>query len=159
MPPKAKLDDIDVSLVRALQRDARTNFADIAREVSVSVDTISKRFKRLGKSGVARGTTLLLNPKSFGYDCVASFAIRVNYPHAEEVVDFVKKTPEVVFCTPSMGRHNIFAIAVLKNVGKLGQVKESIKGHPMVREVSASIWVDEILLCPENFEFEQLKKK
>lgn len=159
MPVKARIDEIDVSLIRALQRDARTNFANVAKDCGVSVDTVSKRFKRMKKAGIARGTTVLLNPKSFGYDCVASFAIRVDYPHVEEVVNFVEKTPEVVFCTPSMGRHNIFAIAVLKNVGRLGQVKESIKGHPMVREVSASIWVDEILLCPENFEFEQLKKK
>jgi len=159
MPAKVRLDEIDVRLIRALQRDARTNFADIAKDCGVSVDTVSKRFKRMKKGGIARGTTVLLNPKSFGYDCVASFAIRVDYPHVEEVVDFVEKTPEVVFCTLSMGRHNIFAIAVLKNVGRLGQVKESIKGHPMVREVSASIWVDEILLCPENFEFEHLKKK
>jgi Lrp/AsnC family transcriptional regulator for asnA, asnC and gidA len=159
MPSKVKIDEIDVSIIRALQKDARTNFAEIAKDCGVSVDTISKRFKRMMRAGVARGTTILLNPKSFGYDCVASFGIRVDYPHVEEVVNFVEKITEVVFCTPSMGTHNIFAIAVLKNVGRLGQVKESIKGHPMVREVTASIWVDEILLCPENFEFEHLKKK
>jgi len=159
MPSRVKIDEIDVSIIRALQRDARTNFADIAKHCSVSVDTISKRFKKMKRTGVAKGTTVLLNPKSFGYDCVASFGIRVDYPHVEEVIDFIKKIPEVVFCTTSMGRHNIFAIGVLKNVGRLGQVKESIKGHPMVREVAASIWVDEILLCPENFEFEHLKKK
>lgn len=159
MRVNVKLDEIDVSIIRALQKDARTNFTDIAKNCGMSVDTISKRFKRMRKTGVARGTTLLLNPKSFGYDCVASFGIRVDYPHVEEVVDFVGKMREVAFCTPSMGRHNIFAIAVLKNVGRLGQVKESIQGHPMVREVAVSIWVDEILLCPENFEFEHLKKK
>jgi hypothetical protein len=58
-----------------------------------------------------------------------------------------------------MGTHNLFAIAVLRNVGRLSQLKESIKGHPMVREVAASIWIDEILLCPENFEFEHLRRK
>lgn len=157
MPLRVKLDEIDIKIIRALQVDARTNFANIAKECGVSVDTISKRYKRLIRSGVARRTTVLLNPKSFGYDCVASFGIRVDYPHAEEVVDSVKKIAEVVFCAPSMGRHNLFAIAVLKNVGRLGQVKEFIQGHPRVREVSASIWVDEILLCPENFEFEHLK--
>lgn len=159
MRVSVKLDEIDVGIIRALQKDARTNFTDIAKNCGVSVDTISKRFKRMRKTGVARGTTLLLNPKSFGYDCVASFGIRVDYPHVEEVVGFVRKMREVAFCMPSMGRHNIFAIAVLKNVGRLGQVKESIQGHPMVREVAVSIWVDEILLCPENFEFEHLKKK
>ena len=155
----AKLDKTDVTIIRALQKDARTNFADIAKNCGVSVDTISKRFKRMLKRGVARGTTVLLNPKSFGYDCVASFGIRVDYPHVQEVVDFVRRVPEVCFCTESMGRHNLFTIAVLKNVGRLSQLKESIKGHPMVREVSASIWVDEILLCPENFEFERLRKR
>lgn len=159
MPADVKLDEIDVKLIRALQKDARINFAKVARDCDVSVDTVSKRFRKMKKIGVARGATVLLNPKSFGYDCVASFAMRVDYPHVEDVVDFIGKTPEVVFCSPSMGRHNVFAIAILKNVGRLGQVKESIKGHPMVREVTASIWVDEILLCPENFEFKYLKKE
>jgi len=159
MPSKMKIDEIDVSIIRALQKDARTNFADVAKDCDVSVDTISKRFKRMMRAGVARGTTVLLNPKSFGYDCVASFGICVDYPHVEELVEFIGKIPEVVFCTSSIGRHNLFAIAVLKNVGRLGQVKESIKGHPMVRDVATNIWVDEILLCPENFEFKHLKKK
>jgi len=159
MPVTAKLDEVDVKIIRALQKDARTNFADIAKDCDVSVDTVSKRFKRLVKSGVARGTTVLLNPKSFGYDCVASFGIRVDYPHVQEAVDYIKKIPEVCFCTQSMGMHNLFAVAVLKNVGRLSQLKESIKGHPMVREVSASIWVEEILLCPENFEFGHLRRK
>lgn len=142
-----------------MQKNARANFADIARDCGVSTDTISKRFRKLGKAGVVKGTTILLNPKSFGFDCVASFGIRVDYPHVQEVVDYITKTPDIVFCTESMGRHNLFAIAVLRNVGRLSQLKESIKGHPMVREVAVSIWIDEILLCPENFEFEHLRKK
>lgn len=159
MLPTADLDEVDLIIIRALQKDARTNFADIAKDCGVSVDTVSKRFKRLLKSKVARGTTVLLNPKSFGFDCVASFGIRVDYPHVQEVVDYIRKIPDVVFCTQSMGRHNLFAISVLRNVGRLSQLKESIKGHPMVREVAASIWIDEILLCPENFEFEHLRRK
>ena len=159
MLPTADLDEVDLIIIRALQKDARTSFADIAKDCGVSVDTVSKRFKRLLKSKVARGTTVLLNPKSFGFDCVASFGIRVDYPHVQEVVDYIRKIPDVVFCTQSMGRHNLFAISVLRNVGRLSQLKESIKGHPMVREVAASIWIDEILLCPENFEFEHLRRK
>ncbi|HEX9907623.1 MAG TPA: Lrp/AsnC family transcriptional regulator [Thermoplasmata archaeon] len=159
MPNQANIDEIDVRIIRALQKDARTSFSDIAEDCGVSIDTISKRFKRMKRNGVARGTTVLLNPKSFGYDCVSSFGIRVDHLHVEEVVDFVEGLPEVIFCTPSMGRHNIFAVAVLKDVGRLEQVKEHIKRHPKVREAMASIWVDEIRLCPENFEFKHVRKK
>jgi len=155
MAAKVRIDEVDINIIRALQRDARANFADIARDCGVSTDTISKRFRKMKKAGIIRGTTILLNPKSFGYDCVASLGIDVSYPHLREVVESIRRMPEMVFCTTSMGRHDIFCIAVLKNVGRLSQVKDLIKGHPVVREVTTSIWVDEILLCPENFEFER----
>jgi Lrp/AsnC family transcriptional regulator for asnA, asnC and gidA len=159
MASKVKIDHIDISILRALQRDARVNFADIAKDCGVSVDTISKRFRRMKKAGVIRGTTILLNPKSFGYDCVASLGIDVSYPHVKDVVEMIQKVPEIVFCTTCMGRHDIFCIAIVENVGRLSQIKDLMKGHPLVREVTASIWVDEILLCPENFEFEHLTKQ
>lgn len=158
MAAKVRIDEIDINIIRALQRDARANFADIARDCGVSTDTISKRFRKMKKAGIIRGTTILLNPKSFGYDCVASLGIDVSYPHLREVVESIRRMPEIVFCTTSMGRHDIFCIAVFKNVGRLSQVKDLIKGHPVVREVTTSIWVDEILLCPENFEFEHLNR-
>jgi Lrp/AsnC family transcriptional regulator for asnA, asnC and gidA len=158
MTLNVRVDEIDISIIRALQKDARVNFADIARDCDVSTDTISKRFRKMKRAGVIRGTTILLNPKSFGYDCVASIGIDISYPHLKEVVELIQSIPEIVFCTTSMGRYDIFCIAILKNVGRLSQVKDLIKGHPIVREVTTSIWVDEILLCPENFEFDHLKK-
>ncbi len=159
MPPQVKLDGIDVTILRSLQKDARTNFTDIARKCGVSVDTIMNRFRKMSRKGIVRGTTVLLNPRRFGSDCVACLEIDVDFPYMNEIVDLIEKKLDVLFCTPSMGRHDIFAIASLRSVEKLSQLKESIKGHPMVREVKASIWVDEILLCPENFEFEQIKKE
>jgi DNA-binding Lrp family transcriptional regulator len=155
----SQVDATDVCIIRALQKDARTSFSSIAKTCNISVDTVSKRFNKLLETGVARGTTVLLNPKSFGYDCVASLGIRVDYPHVEDVVAFIKEIPEIVFCTSAMGRDNIFAIGVLKNVGRLSQVKEHIQGHPKVTDVTTSIWVDDILLCPENFEFDHLDLK
>jgi DNA-binding Lrp family transcriptional regulator len=148
----AKLDEIDIAIIRALQKDARASFAAIAKSCNVSVDTISKRFKKIKNTGVARGTTVLLNPKSFGYDCIASFGIQADFSHIEEILQFLKKMPDMFFSTQTLGRHSIFALAIAKNVAKLNQVKEAIKGHPMVREITTSIWVNEILLCPENFD-------
>ncbi|MCK4885540.1 Lrp/AsnC family transcriptional regulator, partial [Candidatus Bathyarchaeota archaeon] len=153
-----RIDEIDINIIRALQKDARASFAGIARDCGVSTDTISKRFRKMKKSGVIRGTTILLNPKSFGYECVGSLGIDVSYPQLRAVVDSLRKMPEIVVCTTSMGKHDIFCIVVLKNVGRLSQVKDLIKGHPAVREVTTSIWVDEILLCPENFEFKHLER-
>ena len=159
MNSNLRIDQIDVTIIRALQKDARVNFSSIARECGVSTDTISKRFRKMKKAGVIRGTTILLNPKSFGYECVGSFGVDINYPHLREVVESIRKIPEIIFCTTSMGKHDIFCIAVLKNVGLLGKVKDIIKGYPSVKEVTTNIWIDEILLCPENFELKHLERQ
>jgi Lrp/AsnC family leucine-responsive transcriptional regulator len=148
----AELDKVDIAIIRALQKDARVSFAEIAKTSGVSIDTISERLKKIKDIGVARGTTVLLNPKSFGCDFVASFAIRADYSHIEEVLGFLKKSPEIIFSTQTMGRHSIFAVAIVENMAKLNQFKESIKGNPMVREITTNIWVNDILLCPENFD-------
>ncbi len=149
------MDEVDITIIRALQKDARASFAAIAKDCNVSIDTISKRFRKIENMGVARGTTVLLNPKSFGYDCVASFGIRADFSHIGEIQQLLRKMPDVVFSSQTMGRHSIFALAIVKNVAKLNQVKEIIKGHPMVREVTTSIWVGDILLCPANFDLER----
>jgi Lrp/AsnC family transcriptional regulator for asnA, asnC and gidA len=159
MSSNLRIDEVDITIIRALQKDARVNFSSIARDCGVSTDTISKRFRKMKKAGVIRGTTILLNPKSFGYECVGSLGVDISYPHLREVVESLLKIPEIIFCTTSMGKHDIFCIVVLKNFGLLSKVKDLIKGHPAVREVTTNIWVDEILLCPENFEFKHLERK
>jgi Lrp/AsnC family transcriptional regulator for asnA, asnC and gidA len=155
---KVKFDDTDVRVLRNLQKDARTNFADIAKECGVSVDTIIKRLQRLRKNGVVKGTTILLDPRLMGLDCLVSLEVNVDAVDVAEGVDAMKKQPGVVFCTPSMGMQNIFAIAVLKDMRELNLLRESIKGFTHVKDLKTSIWVDDVLLCPENFELERLKE-
>jgi DNA-binding Lrp family transcriptional regulator len=152
-----KFDETDVRIIRNLQRDARTSFADIAAECNVSVDTIIKRFQRLRKNGVVRGTTILLDPRHFGLECPASFEIGVEPVKVSSVVEALQRQPGVVFCTPSVGMQNVFAIAVLPGMKELNTLLEKIKTLPDVVDVKTSIWVEDILLCPENFELEGLK--
>lgn len=152
-----KFDETDVRVLRNLQKDARTNFADIAKECDVSVDTIIKRFQRLQKNGIVKGTTILLDPRHFGFDTLTSLELNVDPVHVPEVVDKMRKEPGVVFCTPSMGMYNIFAVTVLRGMKELNSLKELIESLSYVREVKTSIWVDDLLLCPENFELEELK--
>lgn len=153
-----KFDETDVRVIRNLQRDARTNFADIAKQCGVSVDTIIKRFQRLRRNGVVTGTTILLDPRHLGFDCLASLELDVEPVHIPEVVEEVREQPGVVFSTPSMGMQSVFAVTVLRDMKELNILRETIKGLPNVRDVKTSIWVGDVLLCPENFELEGLKE-
>jgi DNA-binding Lrp family transcriptional regulator len=153
-----KFDEVDLNLLRNLQREARTNFADIAKECDVSVDTIIKRFQRMKRNGIIKGTTILLDPRHLGFGCLASLEIGVEPQHIPAIVDQIRQQPGVTFCSPCVGAHNVFAVAILQSIDQLNSLKDTVKGLGWVREVKTSIWVDEVKLCPENFELEVLLK-
>jgi DNA-binding Lrp family transcriptional regulator len=154
-----KFDKTDEIIVRRLQKDARTNFASIAEECGVSVDTIIKRFERLKRNGVVTGTTILLDPRHFGYESLASIEIDADPSFVKVIVEQIKKKQGVAFCTPTMGAHNIFMIALLQNVKELNILRESVKSLSHVRDVKTSLWVEDLLLCPENFELSQIMER
>jgi Lrp/AsnC family transcriptional regulator for asnA, asnC and gidA len=155
---KKKLDEIDVTILRNLQKNARTKYSDIAGECGVSVDTIIKRFRKLKEKGIVTGTTLLLDPRKFGDEVIANFSIDVEPSSVGEVLDFMKKQSGVNFATHAMGVYDIFSIATRKNMNEMNNLKETIQSHRMVREVKTSIWVDQFLLCPQNFELEPMRE-
>ena len=88
---RRKLDEIDVSILRNLQRDARTKYSNIAEQCGVSVDTIIKRFKKLKNKGIITNATLLLDPRKFGEEVIANFSIDVEPSSVDEVLEFLKK--------------------------------------------------------------------
>ena len=153
---KMKIDDTDVTILRTLQLDARTKYTDIANQCEVSVDTIIKRFKKLRRSGLVKGTTILLDPRKFGKDVIANFSIDAEPSCINEVIGFLKKQEGVIFATHSMGSYDVFAIAMKRNMNEMNALKETIQSHTKVNDVQTNIWVDQFLLCPQNFELEPL---
>lgn len=152
------LDEKDVRILRALEKDARTSFADIARDCGVSIDTITKRYRKMLRNGPLRGTTILLDPRSLGYDCIASVEVDVEFQRLDDVAEALRASPRVVFCTPSLGMKDVFAIAFLETVGDLSRLLSFVKGLEGVKEVKSSIWVDDYMLCPENFDLSRVMK-
>ena len=153
---RRKLDDIDVSILRNLQKDARTKYSDMAAQCNVSVDTIIKRFRKLRNKGIITNTTLLLDPRKFGEEVIANFSIDIEPSSVDKVLEFLKKQNGLRFATHAMGEYDIFSIATRKNMNEMNNLKETIQSHNMVREVKINIWVDQFLLCPQNFELEPL---
>ena len=156
MAREARLDNVDIAILRALQLDARTRYSDIAQAQGVSVDTIIKRFRKLKRSGVVKRTTLLLDPRRLGYEVVANLAVTAEPSGIDEVVGYIQGREGVLFATHSMGQYDVFAVAATRTMNEMNALKESIQSHAKVKDVKASIWVDQFLLCPQNFELEPL---
>ncbi len=153
---KMKIDNTDITILRALQLDARTKYTDIAKQCEVSVDTIIKRFKKLRRNGLVTGTTILLDPRKFGKEVIANFSIDAEPSCIDEVTRFLNEQDGIIFATHSMGNYDVFAIAMKRNMNEMNTLKETIQSHTKVNDVQTNIWVDQFLLCPQNFELEPL---
>ena len=49
-----KLDEIDITILRTLQKDIRTSFKEIANQCNISTDTIKNRYNKLIENEVIR---------------------------------------------------------------------------------------------------------
>ena len=152
------LDNTDITIIRMLQEDARTNYTDIAKVCEVSIDTIIKRYQKLMEKGMVRQSTILLNPLKIDHKVIANLSIEIQPGNTEKILQFLKKQEEILFATSCMGEYNIFAISLSDSMEGMNKMKERIQGQEGVIETQTSIWIDHYLLCPQNFEVEQLKE-
>ena len=105
-----KLDRIDRQILGHLLLDARKTFTDIAKELNVSSGTIHIRVKKMEKAGVIRGASLQLDYENLGYGFIAFVGIYLNRTlNTSEVIDELKKIPEVTVAHIATGRFGIFA--------------------------------------------------
>jgi len=57
-----QLNKIDRNILRVLQKEGRTSYAELARQVGLSTTPCKERVKRLERDGVIRGYQAILNP-------------------------------------------------------------------------------------------------
>ncbi|WP_165988837.1 Lrp/AsnC family transcriptional regulator [Streptomyces sp. YIM 98790] len=109
---EVSLDDTDLRLLEALQRDGRASFAELARQVSMSASAVTERVRRLEESGVISGYTAVVDPERLGLPILA--LVRLRYPtnNYKPVHDLLAVLPEAVEAHHVTGE-DCFVITVL----------------------------------------------
>jgi DNA-binding Lrp family transcriptional regulator len=113
------LDELDVAILRRLNADARKSFRDIARELRVSISTISNRVKRLEQEGIIVGYIPVLDEKKLGYDVLAVIGIRISKGKLLEVQRKIGREDKVVDVYDVTGEYDSVIIARFKNTKEL----------------------------------------
>lgn len=75
----AKLDKIDRTLLKILQKDSRVPLQVIAKRLGIPKSTVHYRISRLEREKVIEGYYAKLNPARLGYDYLAVVLVRAKY--------------------------------------------------------------------------------
>ncbi|HEY6139878.1 MAG TPA: Lrp/AsnC family transcriptional regulator [Thermoanaerobaculia bacterium] len=93
-----EVDEVDLHIIDVLLRDGRLPSTELADLVGLSRSAVAERVARLERSGVIRGTTIVLDPAALGRTITAFVAARGPKlsPKGEKAFEALMKSDEVV---------------------------------------------------------------
>ena len=120
MSENHRIDNLDRSILSALQLDARIPYAELGKRSSVSPATIHVRVEKMKQAGIITGTQALVNVKQLGYD-VCCF-IGINLKSAKDYASALaqlERLEEVVEAYYTTGHYNIFIKIMTRSIDEL----------------------------------------
>lgn len=115
-----KLDLLDKKILELISVNARKPFKDVAAECGVSRAAIHQRVQKLIESGVITGSGFYVNPEKLGYTTCTFVGIRIEKGVLyKQVIEEIKKIPEVVECHCTTGQYYIFVKMYAKDNNQL----------------------------------------
>lgn len=143
-----RLDSIDHKLLQALQEDARSSNADLARHVQLSPSGLQKRLKRLESGGYIDSYTTLLNRKRLGLGLQCFVHVSLRHDGLESTENFeasMEDVPYVQECYRLTGEDDYLVKLIVEDVDHLQQLlREQFSSVPAVRKYRTSIMLQKI---------------
>ena len=113
-----QIDNLDRGILDALMENARTAYAELAKQFGVSPGTIHVRVEKMKQDGIITGA-----PKQLGYDvgCFIGIILKSakDYPSALARLESLDEVTEAYYTT---GHYSIFIKVMCKSIDALQQV-------------------------------------
>lgn len=103
---KADLDELDLNILRILQKDASLTNKEIAFQLNKSLATVHERIRRLKEEGYIKRVVAILDRKKVNKSLIAFSQVLLHNHTAETLAKFekeVSKFPEVMECFQMTG--------------------------------------------------------
>ena len=141
-----QLDDLDERILALLARNARTTFAEIGGEVSLSAPAAKRRVDRLVSAGVIRGFTTVLDPAAVGWTTEAYVQVYCKGTVPREMLgsDW-EAIPEIVSAATVTGSSDAILRVVAHDVGHLERAIKRIRTSDTVDHTESVIVLSRLI--------------
>lgn len=119
---EAKLDELDLLILKELQKDGRASFTEIADKLKVSISNVRTRVTKLIDDKTIQ-IVGRINPQNVGFNAYANIAVSVRPAHLiPNVVEALMKMLEVSFLANTAGEFDVEVDIMCKNNEQLHQL-------------------------------------
>jgi len=144
------MDDVDRKILLKLASDARTPFKSIGKEIGVSTDTVSKRYRKLKQSGIIQKATLILDLKRANRGMMAVLGIKSEAGHIWEVAREIEKLEEVFQFGKAFGAHDFIIFLISRDLEQLEAAIDKVSRIPNIKNLDVSIITGQLVNYPER---------
>ncbi|MEM0379526.1 MAG: Lrp/AsnC family transcriptional regulator [Nanopusillaceae archaeon] len=143
MVRKSKIDEIDLKILKILEKNSRIHNTQIAKFVGITEAAVRKRIEKLKRIGIIRKFTIELDYKLLDYKLVI---IGINV-QKNKLFDVIKKIPKIENLKSiyiSVGDHDILLEFVYKEQEDLEKFIKIIKEIDGVTDVCPAILIEKV---------------
>lgn len=143
-----RLDDIDVRILKELQRDSSRTNVELARAIGLSPPACLRRVRRLRQSGAIRGEMAVLDPRLVGTGLTVVVAVDLASEAREAVARFRSRVLEdgaVVQCWSVAGRHDFMLVVRVPDIAAYEALGHRLlAADPNVKRYESLVVLDEV---------------
>jgi len=140
------LDEVDATLVRLLQDDARMSNARLAEDAGIAPSTCLMRVRSLIERGVVRGFHADLDPRALGLGLEALISVNIRVGARNTIASFseeMRVLPEVVQVFFLGGAEDFIIHVATRDTDHMRQfVVDNLSAHPSVASTRTSLVFD-----------------
>lgn len=138
------LDERDLEILSLLERDSRSPWRRIARELGVSESTVYLRVKRLQDEGILEGYTIKLNRRKLGLDVVLFILIRAEAGSIKRLREDLKKVRYLCEAHQITGEYHFLVKITAPSREEAGRVLDEIAALPGVQDIRIMYSIHEL---------------
>ena len=127
-----ELDELDIDILRSLNENARKSFRDIAKELHVSLTTVSNRVKAMERGGIIQGYMPIVDATKLGFDIMVVIGIKVIHGRIVETEKDLAKDPAVFAVFDSTGEWDAIVMARFRTRSELNIFVKRVLDHENV---------------------------
>ena len=125
------MDDLDVKILRYLQKNARASLSEIGQKVSLSVSAVGERIKKLESSGVISRYVAIIDGSFFHKELTAIMFVSLENPsYTASFQQFVQSEDDILECFYIAGNYDYVLKIVTNNPSTLEKLLNKIKSVP-----------------------------
>ena len=134
-----ELDHTDQEIIKQLNQDGRKSYRQIAKELNLSVGTITNRVNKLRETGIIKGFQIQLDYAALGYNIETLIGIDNN----GNIENIINKYPEnIITAFKTTGQYDTLLYTRFKDTVELDMFLKSINEEEKVNKTYTQLVLD-----------------